>query len=663
MRTFSNCYVALGAMIPFAIAAVSNAGVPTNTSFTYQGQLKQGGVPVNAMCDFEVSLWGGDNDPDPGTQLASTIPLTAEVANGLFQFALDFGAAAFNGDARWLQIDVCCASPCSPAFVTLTPRQAISVSPYANHTRGLFVDDVGRVGIGTDTPSPETTLHVQADADNFGVLVDSLGVVGSEIGLHSGPSGYAGLAKNAFFAPGWTRFDESKGAFLQEVDPGGGVRFQVSPPDTGFINWKTSLFMNANGNVGVGSNSTDFPFHVKKAHPGDWIAGIHNVGTGPTDKGLVVRADGGDPLLVQSSSANLLSVLQNGNVGIGTTSPSAKLHIDNTDGQPGILVENDWYAIRGTHVTTTGTFPGVWGDTNSRSSGASGVRGIVNDAVPGADSSGLYGINNGTGTAGNGVRGWHQGSGIGVKGEVTNSDGYAGYFQGGRNYFQGDVGIGTTTPNFPLHVETTGQLYGVFVDNARTNGVGVFGSVSSSSGSGSGVSGGSESTSGRGVSGFANTTGGTNYGVYGKSNSATGYDFYAAGAGQNYGSSSSRRWKNNIEPIDDPLGKIAQLRGVYFEWDKAHGGHHDVGMIAEEVGKVLPEIVGYEENGIDANGMDYSKLTPLLVQAVNALRADKDRQIQEKELQIVRLEHLIADTQMRLARLERLLTPGKGTAQ
>ncbi len=51
------------------------------------------------------------------------------------------------------------------------------------------------------------------------------------------------------------------------------------------------------------------------------------------------------------------------------------------------------------------------------------------------------------------------------------------------------------------------------------------------------------------------------------------------------------------------------------------------------------------------------------VQAVNALRADKDRQIQEKELQIVRLEHLIADTQMRLAKLERLLTPGKGTAQ
>ena len=59
-----------------------------------------------------------------------------------------------------------------------------------------------------------------------------------------------------------------------------------------------------------------------------------------------------------------------------------------------------------------------------------------------------------------------------------------------------------------------------------------------------------------------------------------------------------------------------------------HGGHHDVGMIAEEVGAVLPEIVNYEENGTDAVGMDYSKLTPLLVEAVNALRAEKDAQIE-----------------------------------
>jgi len=87
---------------------------------------------------------------------------------------------------------------------------------------------------------------------------------------------------------------------------------------------------------------------------------------------------------------------------------------------------------------------------------------------------------------------------------------------------------------------------------------------------------------------------------------------------------------------------MAALRGVYFNWDKEHGGQHDIGMIAEEVGAVVPEIVQYEENGIDAIGMDYSKLSPLLVAAVNALRAEKDQQIIELEARIAALEARLA---------------------
>ncbi len=49
----------------------------------------------------------------------------------------------------------------------------------------------------------------------------------------------------------------------------------------------------------------------------------------------------------------------------------------------------------------------------------------------------------------------------------------------------------------------------------------------------------------------------------------------------------------------------------------------------EEVGEVLPEIVQYEENGIDATGMDYSKLAPLLVEAVKALKKKND-ELQEQ---------------------------------
>lgn len=150
---------------------------------------------------------------------------------------------------------------------------------------------------------------------------------------------------------------------------------------------------------------------------------------------------------------------------------------------------------------------------------------------------------------------------------------------------------------------------------------------------------------GQGVYGKAIRSGGK--GVCGEGGQG-GFDFFATGLGTDYGTASSIRWKSDIRPIDDPLGKVLRLRGVYFNWDAEHGGEHDVGMVAEEVGEVLPEIVGYEENGIDATGMDYSKLTPLLVEAIKALKIEGDEQ--QKEL--VKRDAEIAELKARLAALE-----------
>ncbi len=80
-----------------------------------------------------------------------------------------------------------------------------------------------------------------------------------------------------------------------------------------------------------------------------------------------------------------------------------------------------------------------------------------------------------------------------------------------------------------------------------------------------------------------------------------------------------------------------------------------MGMIAEEVGEALPEIVNYEENGIDAIGMDYSKLTPLLVEAVNALRSEKDTEIASFENEVAQMRERNADLESRLAQLEALV--------
>ncbi|MGH7597842.1 MAG: tail fiber domain-containing protein, partial [bacterium] len=77
---------------------------------------------------------------------------------------------------------------------------------------------------------------------------------------------------------------------------------------------------------------------------------------------------------------------------------------------------------------------------------------------------------------------------------------------------------------------------------------------------------------------------------------------------------SSRRWKTNIKTLNNALDKVQRLRGVTYNW-KADG-KHDVGLIAEEVGEVIPEVVDFEANGKDAKSVDYARLVAVLIEAV-----------------------------------------------
>lgn len=77
---------------------------------------------------------------------------------------------------------------------------------------------------------------------------------------------------------------------------------------------------------------------------------------------------------------------------------------------------------------------------------------------------------------------------------------------------------------------------------------------------------------------------------------------------------SSRRWKQNIRPIEQALETVRRLDGVRFEWTK--DGVSDIGLIAEDVGRVVPEVVQYEEDGVNAQSLDYSRLVPLLIEGI-----------------------------------------------
>jgi hypothetical protein len=80
--------------------------------------------------------------------------------------------------------------------------------------------------------------------------------------------------------------------------------------------------------------------------------------------------------------------------------------------------------------------------------------------------------------------------------------------------------------------------------------------------------------------------------------------------------SSDERLKENVLTISDSLGILKQINGYHFDWIPMEGVHdnegHDIGVIAQEVEKVLPEIVTTRDNGYKA--VKYEKLVALLIQ-------------------------------------------------
>jgi len=86
-------------------------------------------------------------------------------------------------------------------------------------------------------------------------------------------------------------------------------------------------------------------------------------------------------------------------------------------------------------------------------------------------------------------------------------------------------------------------------------------------------------------------------------------------------STSDIRLKNNIKSIDKALDKVNSIQGVEFDWvekEEVHGNSgHDIGVIAQEIEKILPDVVTTRDNGYKA--VKYEKIVPLLIEAIKEL--------------------------------------------
>jgi hypothetical protein len=104
---------------------------------------------------------------------------------------------------------------------------------------------------------------------------------------------------------------------------------------------------------------------------------------------------------------------------------------------------------------------------------------------------------------------------------------------------------------------------------------------------------------------------------------AKGIWFNAESIGGNTGwnAASDARLKKNVSTIENALDIVDNLRGVWFDWKDTEREGREIGFIAQEVQEILPEVVNANGKFL---GMQYSKITALLVEAIKELKAENE---------------------------------------
>jgi hypothetical protein len=175
----------------------------------------------------------------------------------------------------------------------------------------------------------------------------------------------------------------------------------------------------------------------------------------------------------------------------------------------------------------------------------------------------------------------------------------------------GNVGIGTTSPNYALDVRSNNaNNFAASISNTSTSGYGLS-IIVGSSGSGFEKA---FNISSVFPSIFNVEAGGVVSGNYGT-----------------YHAPSDLRLKKEIVTIPDALAKVMKLRGVNFKWkDSERGQSLQMGFIAQEVEKIVPEVVHTADDEMQTKSVEYQYLVGLLVEAVK----DQQKQIEVLESKI-----------------------------
>ncbi|HYE62810.1 MAG TPA: hypothetical protein VD997_12510 [Phycisphaerales bacterium] len=349
MRRFA-CAIAL------ALATAALSQTPAGTAFTYQGELRIDQQLRTYVADLRFTLW---DSSIAGTQVGSTVALNeVSVVENRFTCAMDFGPGVFNGQARWLQVEVR-SPPGTGVYHTMLPRQLITPTPYALYALNAPAGQQG-------PPGPQGP---QGATGPMG-LTGPQGPQGA-----TGPQGPQGAA-----------------------GPQGPQGLQGPPGPAGNSSWTVANTQqySAVNLVGIGTQAPQFPLHVSTtARAGYFVAtatsggsfGVWGQSSSTSGVGAVGynNATSGQAYGVQGESA---STTGRGVYGLASAT------------------SGDSYGVFGLTNSSVGT--GIAGEASATSGATTGVLGAVHSTTD--DSAGVYGGNDAA-----------RGATIGVWGAVLSS--------------------------------------------------------------------------------------------------------------------------------------------------------------------------------------------------------------------------------------------------
>jgi len=149
----NRIHLLLASAVLSLILAPAHGGDLLSTEFTYQGVLKQAGIPAVGTFHMRFQLWDALIG---GTQIGGDLDDPAVVVEGgVFTSALDFGTAPFSGSARWLQVQVITNG--GNSVVALAPQQPMTAAPYALFARsadGATLTNLNASNINSGSLSP-----------------------------------------------------------------------------------------------------------------------------------------------------------------------------------------------------------------------------------------------------------------------------------------------------------------------------------------------------------------------------------------------------------------------------------------------------------------------------------------------------------------------------